>query len=139
QPAWMIVEELKKQYEVRSLNPNAAIPEDVDVLLVPQLASLTQAELDKVREYVDAGRPALLTADPFPTFSIKLSPREEKPAAGGQGGMFGQGQPPSEPKRDYGGLLKEIGVEWPDDEVVYDTYNPLPSFGQVPPQVVFVG
>jgi ABC-2 type transport system permease protein len=139
QPAWMIVEELKKQYEVRSLNPNAAIPEDVDVLFVPQIASLTQGELDKVREYVDAGRPALLTADPFPTFGIKLSPREEKPAPAGQGGMFGQGAPPSEPKGDYVGLLKDIGVEWPDDEVVYDTYNPHPSFGHVPPQVVFVG
>lgn len=141
QPAWMIVEELRKQYEVRSLNPAAAIPEDVDVLLVPQLASLTQVELDKVREYIDAGRPALLTADPFPTFNIKLSPREEKPPPPGQGGgMFGQGgQQPSEPKGDYVGLLRDLGVEWPDDEVIYDSYNPHPSFGHVPPQVVFVG
>ena len=40
QPAWQVVEALRRQYEVRSLNPKSPVPEDVDVLLVPQLASL---------------------------------------------------------------------------------------------------
>src|SRR5690606_19382724 len=86
QPAWRIVEELRKQYEVRSLNPGAAIPDDVDVLMVPQLASLTQGELDTVSAYIDAGRPALLTVDPFPTFNPGLAPRQPKPNPQG-GGM----------------------------------------------------
>ncbi|MEM7155100.1 MAG: Gldg family protein [Myxococcota bacterium] len=140
QPAWAIVAELRKQYEVRSLNPTAAIPEDVDVLLVPQLASLTQAELDKVREYVDAGRPALLTVDPFPTFNPGLAPSQPKPnpQGGGMGGMMG-GQPPAQPKGDFRGMLAGIGVDWADDHIVYDTYNPHPSFSEVPNRVVFVG
>lgn len=138
QPAWRIVGELRKQYEVRSLNPTAAIPDDVDVLLVPQLPSLTQAELDIVSAYVDAGRPALLTVDPFPTFNPGLAPSQPKPnpQGGGMGGMMG-GQPPPPPKGDYRGLLERVGVEWADDKIVYDTENPHPSFDKVPEQVVF--
>jgi ABC-2 type transport system permease protein len=140
EPAWRIVEELRKQYEVRSLNPTAAIPEDVDVLLVPQLASLTQGELDKVAEYIDAGRPALLTVDPFPTFDPSLSPTLPKPdpqgGMGGMGGMGGGAPPP--PKGDYGGLLSSIGVEWADDKIIYDTENPHPQFANIAEQVLFV-
>lgn len=139
QPAWRIVEELRKQYEVRSLNPTASVPEDVDVLLVPQMASLTQAELDKVSEYIDAGRPALLTVDPFPMFNPALAPRQPKPNpnGGGMGGMMG-GQPPPQPKGDYRGLLSGVGVEWADDKIVYETENPHPRFDKLARQVVFV-
>jgi len=138
QPAWQIIAELKKQYEVRSLNPKAEIPEDVDVLLVPQLASCSQEELDTVRAYVDAGRPALLTADPMPLFDVRLSPREDKlpPPGQQQNNMFG-GAPPSEPKGDYLGLLRDFGVEWADDQIVYDRTNPNPVFSGIQPQIVF--
>ncbi len=138
QPAWQIISELKKQYEVRSLNPKSEIPEDVDVLLVPQLASCSQEELDTVKAYVDAGRPALLTVDPMPLFDLRLSPREDKlpPPGQQQNNMFG-GAPPSEPKGDYVGLLREFGVEWSDDQIVYDRSNPNPVFDNVPPQIVF--
>ncbi len=141
QPAWRIVDELRKQYEVRSLNPTTAIPDDVDVLMVPQLASLTQPELDQVSAYIDAGRPALLTADPFPTFNPGLAPSQPKPNPQGGGGMFGGGgqQPPPPPKGDFRGLLAGVGVQWADDKIVYDTYNPHPTFENVPRQVVFVG
>ncbi len=138
-PAWQIIAELKKQYEVRSLNPKSEIPEDVDVLLVPQLASCSQEELGAVRAYVDAGRPALITVDPMPLFDVRLSPREEKlpPPGQQQNNMFGQGGPPSEPKGDYLGLLREFGVEWADDQIVYDRTNPNPVFAGIQPQIVF--
>jgi len=138
QPAWAIVEELKKQYEVRSLNPNTDIPEEVDVLLVPQLPSLTQAELDKVRAYVAAGKPALITADPFPAFNIRMAPKEDKPPPPGQGGGMMGGGPPSQPKGDYIGLLRELGVTWMDDHVLYDSDNTHPNLQYIAPQVVFV-
>ena len=138
QPAWRIVDELRKQYEVRSLAPNMPIPEDVDVLLVPQLPSLEQAELDVVRDYVDAGRPTLVTVDPFPMFDPRLSPTEPKlPPPGQGGGMMGGGPPPGN-KGDYRGFLRDIGVEWDDTKIVYDTYNPNPIFDQAPEQIVFV-
>ena len=138
-PPWAIIEELKKQYEVRSLNPSAEVPEDVDVLLVPQLTSLTQAELDHVKAYVDAGRAALLTFDPFPTFNIRMAPREDKPPPPGQGGgMFG-GQQGGAPKGDYVGYLADLGVSWKDDHVLYDSDNPHPNLPYIQPQVIFVG
>ena len=166
-PAWQIVEELRKQYEVRSLNPTSDIrppecddPEKpkedcVDVLIVPQLPSLTQPELDKVREYIDAGHPALLTADPFPTFNIRLAPKEDKPPPPGSQNQFGA-PPGAEPKGDWQGLLRSVGVELafdtvqppaeappeaqPSEElrIVYDTFKPHPRFASIAPQVIFV-
>ena len=142
QPAWRIVEELRKQYEVRSLNPKQPVPEDVDVLFVPQLPSCAQDELDTVRAYIEAGRATLLTVDPFPLFDVRTSPKEEKlPPPGQQNNMFGGGGggPPAEPKGDYIGLLKDIGIEWEADRILSDTYNPHPTLDQVPPQILFVG
>ena len=106
-------------------------------MLVPQLSSCTQDELDQVRAYVDAGRPALLTVDPMPLFDIRLAPREMKlPPPGQQNNMFGA-QPPGEPKGDYRGLLHDFGVDWADDEVVYDRTNPNPVFAGIQPQIIF--
>lgn len=139
QPAWRVIGELKKQYEVRSLNPGAEIPEDVDVLLVPQMSSMTTAQLDHLKKYIDAGRPALLTVDPMPLFDISLSPSEPmKPPPGqNQGMMFGMDQG-GEPKGDYIGFLEKIGVTWESDKIVLDTDNPHPRFAGSPPHVVFV-
>ena len=69
----------------------AEIPADVDVLLVPQLPSMTTPQLEFVQKYIDAGRPALLTVDPLPLFDMSLSPSEPmKPPPGqGQQNMFG--------------------------------------------------
>lgn len=140
QPAWRIVEELRKQYEVRSLNPKQPVPEDVDVLFVPQLPSCSQDELDNVRAYIEAGRPTLLTIDPFPLFDVRTSPREEKlPPPGQQNPMMGGGGPPAEPKGDYKALLRDTGIEWEDDRILSDEYNPHPTLDQVPPQIMFLG
>ena len=139
QPAWQIVDALRKQYDVRSLNPATPVPEDVDVLFVPQLASCSQQELDTVRAFIDEGRPALITIDPMPLFDLRLAPSEEKlPPPGQGGGMFGGGGgPPPQPKGDYKGLLRDIGVDWVDDQILYDNTNPNPVFEQAPRQIVF--
>jgi ABC-2 type transport system permease protein len=138
-PPWRIVGELRKQYEVRSVSPGAEIPDDIDVLIVPQLPSLTQVELDRVKAYVDAGRPALLTVDPMPLFDLRVAPSEPKlPPPGANTQMFGQ-PPQGAPKGDYLALLEHFGVTWAADKVLYDEYNPHPSFREVPRQVIFVG
>lgn len=142
-PAWRIIDELKKQYEVRSLNPGTDVPTDVDVLVVPQVSSMTQEHLDVVSAYVDAGRPALLIADPMPAFDVRLSPGEAMLPPPGQGGgmmggmMGGGGEAP--PKGDFDGFLKRIGVEWQANRIVFDTHNPNPRLGGAPPHVVFMG
>ena len=138
QPAWRVVNELRKQYEVRSLSPEAPVPEDVDVLFVPQLSSLTQPQMDHVKAYVDAGQPALLTVDPLPLFDLKLSPSEPMLPPPGQNPMMGMQQPPAEDKGDYVGLLSHIGVDWDPMKIALDTENPHPGFLDAPPHVVFV-
>jgi ABC-2 type transport system permease protein len=139
QPAWRVIAELKKQYEVRSLNPGAEIPGDVDVLLVPQMSSMTTAQLEHLKKYIDAGRPALLTVDPMPLFDMRLSPSEPMlpPPGQNQGMMFGMDQG-GEPKGDYIGFLEKIGVTWESDKIAFDTVNPHPRFAGSPPHVVFV-
>ncbi len=139
QPAWRVIAELKKQYEVRSLNPGAEIPADIDVLLVPQLSSTTTPQLEFIQKYIDAGRPALLTVDPMPLFDMSLSPSEPmKPPPGQQQNMFGP-PPQGEPKGDFRGFLTKLGVDWDPEKIVFDTDNPHPSFAGTPPHVVFVG
>ncbi|MEZ4451524.1 MAG: GldG family protein [Nannocystaceae bacterium] len=137
QPAWRVIGELRKQYEVRSLAPDTEI-KDIDVLLVPQLPSLTQPQMEHVKAYIDAGKPALLTVDPMPLFSLALSPSEPKPPPPGQQNqMFGM-QQPGEDKGDYVGLLRYLGVEWDPTKIVLDVENPHPGFLDAPPHVVFV-
>jgi ABC-2 type transport system permease protein len=139
-PAWRIAGELRKQYEVRSLNPGAEVPPDVDALIVPQLSSMDQPSLGFLEKYLDAGRPALLVADPMPTFDVRLSPREPMlPPPNQQGGMGGMGGQQGAPKGDYRGLLNKLGVVWDDERIVYDLENPNPQYEGVPPYIVFSG
>lgn len=136
-PAWRIVNELSKQYEVRSLGAENPVPPDVDVVLVPQVSSLTQAGLDNLNAYVAAGRPALIVADPLPAFNIKLSPTQDMLPPPGAG-MNGPAQP-GPPKGDYVSFLRRIGVDWIHTRIVYDKENPNPRLKTAPPHVVFVG
>jgi ABC-2 type transport system permease protein len=136
-PRWRVVDELEKQYEVRSLNPGTAIPADVDVLFIPQVSSLTQSGLDVVQAHLLAGRPALIIADPMPFFNPKLAPGQPMLPPPQQGGMMG-GAPTTE-KGNYLALLGSIGVEWPDSHVSFDLENPEPQLAEAPRSIVVLG
>ena len=51
----------------------------LDVLVVAQPSSLTQPEIDNLRDYVRGGGPTLLLTDPFPAVSPMIAPSEPKP------------------------------------------------------------
>ncbi len=136
-PAWQIIKELEKQYEVRTLPPDTAIPPEVDVLLVPQLSSQTQASLDVILAYLLAGRPALLLADPMPFFNLKLAPSQPMLPPPQQQGMMAAGG--GEPKGDFRGLLRAIGVDWQDQNIAFDLDNPEAQLADAPRSVVVVG
>lgn len=136
-PRWRVVDELEKQYEVRSLNPGTPIPPDVDVLFVPQISSLGQPSLDVVQAYLLAGRPALIVADPLPFFNPKLAPNQPMMPPPQQGGMMGG--MPSEEKGNYKALLSSIGVDWPDQHVSFDLENPEPQLADAPRSIVVLG
>lgn len=135
-PESPIVGELKKQYEVVTVDPGADYPEDLNVLLAAMPSSLTQPEMDRLRAWIEKGGPTLLFDDPLPMEDPSLAPGEPKRPSGG-GGPYG-GPPPGR-KGDFGALLTRAGISWSPGEVVWDSWNPHPAFASLPPEVLFVG
>ena len=134
-PEWSIVTELKKQYEVSSVSPDAPIAADLGVLLVAQPSSLTQPQIDNLTAYVKAGGPTLLLMDPFPVDNPQIAPEVPKMPPGGP---FGGGAPPDQ-KGNLQPLLDLMGLDWPSTEIVWNSYNPHPQLADMPPEVVFIG
>ncbi|MDX9856961.1 MAG: Gldg family protein [candidate division Zixibacteria bacterium] len=136
-PAWSIVEELRKQYEVVQISADAPITEQLDGLLVILPSSLSQKQMDNLLAYTLEGHPVLLLVDPMPMSDIAMSPVLPADA---QRNPFQQNQgPPPEPKGDVDSLLTTIGVKWNPAEIVWDNYNPHPELSQAQPEIVFVG
>ncbi len=136
-PAWPVVEELKKQYEVVQINATSPITEKVDGLLVALPSALPQEEMDNLMAAIAAGTPALILDDPLPVFDIGLSPSEK---SGGNQNPFTRNQgPPPKPKGDINRFMGKLGVSWNSAAIAWDTYNPHPDLAQIPPQIVFVG
>jgi len=136
-PPWGVVEELKKQYEVRDVRPDEPITEELDGLLVVLPSSLPQPQLDNLQDYIENGNPTLLLIDPLPMVDPALSPLVP---AGAQKNPFMQNQQPQpDPKGDIVKMLDAIGVRWDPQQIVWDTHNPHPDLGAIPPEIVFVG
>lgn len=140
-PEWQIVQELKKQYEVKEISPDSAIEADVDVLIAILPSSLTQPQMDNFVAYVKAGHPTLIFDDPVPRFfppGLQGAPLEQKPSPGG--GMFGR-QQPSEPKADGGratSLTSLLKIRWDVAQSLFDMQNPHPKYAEVfPRELIF--
>lgn len=162
---WEIVNELRKQYKVISVNPSLPIlpkpksaaaddeggeeeadaeeAPDFDVLLAIMPSSLTQPQMDNLVEYVRSGRPTLIFDDPCPYYSqgqfgLSMAPKLPKPSPGG--GMMGmQNQP--EPKADNGEattLMNLLDVRWDNGTIVFDKENPHGQFSHLPAEFIFV-
>ena len=136
-PAWSVVEELRKQYDVVEITPTGPITEDLDGLVVVLPSSLAQEEMDRVEAFVTLGNPTLMLVDPIPTLDLSLSPAEEPGA--NRNPFMQQGQPPPTPKGDVQAMLSRLGVAWDSGQIVWDAYNPHPDLAHLPPEVVFVG
>ncbi len=135
-PEWMIVTELKKQYDVTSVAADTPVPADVDVLLAAQPSSLTQKQMDNLADFVKKGGATLLFLDPLPIHNMQISPELPKQSPGGP---FGGGPPP-EAKGNLRGLLDLVGIEWPSIDIVWNPYNPHPKLDlQATPEIVFIG
>jgi ABC-2 type transport system permease protein len=137
QGEWLIVTELKKQYDVVQVSLDQPVTDSFDALLVAMPSSLTQPQMDNLLEYIHRGKPAVLFDDPFPAFNPQLGPDLPKQAPG-RGGMFG-GPPPGEPKGNLPKFMEGLGITWPSDAIVYDHYNPHPDFKELPKEYVFLG
>jgi len=136
-PAWPVVDELKKQYEVVQVSARDSIEEVFDGLLVALPSSLPQEEMDNLLAYVKEGHPTLFLVDPLPVINLGLSP-SEKAGANQNPFMRNQGPQPK-PKGDIHKLMAEIGVNWNSTQIVWDVYNPHPELAHLPAEIVFVG
>ena len=137
QPAWGIVQELKKQYDVQDVSSDGEIPTDIDGLLAVLPSSLTQPQMDNLKKYMLSGGPTLILDDPMPVININLSPLIPSDA---QTNPFQQNRGPTpEPKGNFGDLMNAIGIRFDPSALVWDSYNPHPDLGALPPEIVFIG
>ncbi|MCA8999889.1 MAG: Gldg family protein [Planctomycetaceae bacterium] len=143
-PEWQIVEELRKQYEVKEVSPDSEITAEMDVLLAILPSSLTQPQMDNLVKYVESGEPVLIFDDPIPRFNppgLSGAPLEAKPGPGG-GGMFGMQRQPGPPKADGGratSLTDVLGIRWDVAMSLFDLVNPHPKYADVfPKELVFL-
>jgi ABC-2 type transport system permease protein len=138
QNEWQIIAELKKQYELVQVGLDQPIAEKIDALLVAQVSSLTQPQMNNLSMFIKAGGAALLFDDPFPAFNPRLAPGEPKQNPNGR--QFGaMPPPPGEPKGDLAGFYAQIGIQFPSEMIVWDMYNPHPQFKHAPREILFIG
>ncbi len=128
---WSIIPELKKQYNVVRVPPGSDYPKDLDVLIAVLPNTLERAELHRLADYIQTGKPVLVALDPLPAFNLDLSP-----AAGeAPPGPFASTRPVPV---DLEPLLNALGIEWQKDRIVWDGYNPHPQLRQLPEEVLFI-
>jgi ABC-2 type transport system permease protein len=130
---WSIVAELKKQYEVIRVSPDADYAEDLDVLVVVQPTALSQPQADRLTAYAKRGRAVLLLLDPMPGFNLDLAPNDIA-----SDGML-LSPPPATARANIRPLLDTLGVSWPSNRIAWDNYNPHPQLKSLPKEFVFVG
>ena len=106
EPAWALIEELKRDFDVREIEPNATtIPNDIKVLLVIHPKGITEATQFALDQFVLRGGKLIAFLDPM----AALDP---------QTASAGFGSPPSKSGLDR--LLKAWGVTFEDSKVLAD-------------------
>ena len=133
-PAWSLVEELRKQYDVEEVPAEGPYPDELDAVVAVMPSTLPQEGLDALREAIEGGLPALLLDDPLPTFDPTLA--LGLPADAGRSPLQ-QNQAPPTPKGDFAGFLAALGLQMGPD-VTWSAANPYPAFADAPPEIVFL-
>lgn len=139
---WPIVKELRKAYDVVSVDLSKPLSEKVDALLAVQPSTLTAEQMENFLSAIRSGVPTAIFEDPVPRI-------RGVPGTGDAGRMppMGGGQ-----EGDIRRLWRLLGVSFSGMsgtraegmlgreqlEVVYQEYNPLPRFEDIPPELVFV-
>lgn len=142
-PESMIIQELRKQYDVVEVDPTKPIKDEYDVLLAVQPSSLDPVEMDNFVSAVKRGQPTAIFEDPSPVpqmwgGQMVGTSQPNPPQGGGMMGMFGGGAP-GKPKGDIQQLFSLLGINVPAEEVVMQSYNPYPrAEGFINQQWIFI-
>ncbi len=129
-PDWPIVTELRKQYNVQRVSPQADFDPKLDVLVVAQPSSLSAEGLQRVVAWVKAGRAALIWEDPLPLVNATIATAEPRRPS--------QSDPSPQPKPDLLPLWQALGVKMSGDAVVWDSYNPRPALDGSPGEFLWL-
>jgi ABC-2 type transport system permease protein len=136
---WPLVTELRKQYNVVSVDASQPIRGNYDALLAVQPSMMDPNSFDRFVDAVRSGIPTAVLEDPLPYFYPPSMPGTGEPKQSSMMGMgmFGGGQP--EPKGDIDQLWRLLGVQMNPSEVIWQDYAPEQSVRAMQdPQWVFV-
>ena len=107
-PAWMVIDQLREGFEVRSIGPQAdSIDPDITTLLLVHPAALSPAMQYAVDQFVMNGGKAMVFVDPY-CESARTSPNPMMP------------QEPSATASSLGPLFSAWGIDYAMDKVVAD-------------------
>ena len=114
-PSWMSIEQLKRTFEIETLEPGlTGIPDSVNVLVIVHPRNLSEETLFAVDQYVMQGGGLVAFVDPMAETQ-------------GQGEF--RGQPPVDQHSDLNRLTSAWGVEMRLDAVLGDSQNALTVSG----------
>ena len=132
QQQWPLVDELRKQYIVESIDPCSPIPQNkFDVLLAMQPSSLNTTGMVNFSNAIRQGQPTLIFEDPLPIF-LEFLP-----------GTYEKRKPtPSNPipplKGEINLLWMTLGLQFNGANVIWKNYNPYPKLAGLSEEYVFV-
>jgi ABC-2 type transport system permease protein len=125
-PNWPIIDELEKQYEVVRVDPTKPITEKYDVLLAVQPSTLGPEEMNNFIAAVAGGQPTAIFEDPAPMPQLTAVTATSAPRQAG-GGMNPMMRMQAPPKGDIRRLWSLLGVDFPDNKIVAQDFNPYPK------------
>ena len=70
-PAWEVINELLKQYDVHDVTGGEISKGDYDALLVVQPSTLDNEKLDNLIAAIKSGIPTAIFEDPLPLFKVE--------------------------------------------------------------------
>ena len=127
-PAWEVVNELRKQYDVQEITGGEIKKDDFDAIIVVQPSNLDNAKLDDLIGAIKSGIPTAIFEDPLPLIQGGLTGTYEPRRNNQQGGGPGQPPPPAPEKGDLGKLWDLLGVHF--------NVDPLSRLGSIKTELV---
>ncbi len=111
-PAWEVISELRKQYDVQEVTGGEISKDDYDALLVVQPNNLDNEKMDDLISAIKSGIPTAIFEDPLPLIQGGLTGTYEPRRNNQGGGGPGQPPPPAPEKGDLNKLWDLLGVHF---------------------------
>lgn len=129
---WRIVEELRKQYIVKSVSAKVPLEAGIDVLIATQPSTLaTEEEIRNLTDYIRAGHPVLMIDDSW----AQQLPLADFP---GWDSGFPKDDVAKQKEMAFRAMMRTIGIKAAPNSILFDMHNPHLSRQEFEPEVVFL-